>query len=229
MSPALTAAFRIADLKIIWQGGAVTDLAMPMNKVGSRLTKGTSEEVIDLVRRLAERYDDTTIAAVLGKQHRRTATGLPWTRARVTSLRFQYRIAICPPEPRNVTPAGHDVLVVPIGKAEKILHVSRHTLYRWLREGFITGEQLTPGAPWHIRIDQALRNKIRPEVPDGWLPLAAAAATLGIAARPCCTRSSAANCKPSTSTKDAAKDCVSRSNLTSLDYSTHPDNRKVQC
>jgi DNA invertase Pin-like site-specific DNA recombinase len=94
---------RIADLKIIWQGGAVTDLAMPMNKVGSRLTKGTSEEVVDLVRRLAERYDDTTIAAILGKQHRRTATGLPWTRARVTSLRFQYRIPICPPR----TPERH--------------------------------------------------------------------------------------------------------------------------
>ena len=39
----------------------------------------------------------------------------------------------------------------------------------------------TPGAPWQIRIDQALRDKIRPEVPDGWLPLDQAAKALGIA------------------------------------------------
>ena len=172
---------RVADLKIIWQGGAATDLAMPMNKKGGRLTKATSEDVIDLVRRLAASYDDKTIAAVLGKQHRRTATGLPWTRARVAVLRAQHRIPACQHKPGNVAPGGEDVLVVTISKAEKILRVSRVTLYRWLRDGFITGEQMTPGAPWQIRIDQALRDKIRPEAPDGWLPLDTAAQALGVA------------------------------------------------
>jgi DNA invertase Pin-like site-specific DNA recombinase/predicted DNA-binding transcriptional regulator AlpA len=172
---------RTADLRIIWQGGAVTALEMPMNKVGGRLTKITSEDVIDLVRRLAARYDDATIAAILARQHRRTATGLPWTRARVCSLRDWHHIPACPPSPENVRPASDDVLVVTITKAEKILGVSRETLYRWLRDGFITGEQLTPGAPWQIRIDQALRDKIRPEVPRGWLGLDEAARTLGIA------------------------------------------------
>jgi DNA invertase Pin-like site-specific DNA recombinase len=172
---------RVADLKIIWQGGAATDLAMAMNKKGGRLTKATSEDVIDLVRRLAASYDDKTIAAVLGKQHRRTATGLPWTRARVAVLRAQHRIPACQHKPGNVAPGGEDVLVVTISKAEKILGVSRVTLYRWLRDGFITGEQMTPGAPWQIRIDQALRDKIRPEAPNGWLPLDAAAQALGVA------------------------------------------------
>jgi DNA invertase Pin-like site-specific DNA recombinase len=172
---------RVADLKIIWQGGAATDLAMPMTKKGGRLAKTTSEDIIDLVRRMAVSYDDKTIAAVLGKQHRRTATGLPWTRARVAILRAQHRIPAFQPKPGNVAPGGDDVLVVTISKAEKILGVSRVTLYRWLRDGFITGEQLTPGAPWQIRIDQALRDKIRPEAPDGWLPLDAAAKALGTA------------------------------------------------
>ena len=172
---------RIADLKIIWQGGAATGLAMSMNKTGGRLTKGTSEDTINLVTRLADRYDDKTIAAILAKQRRRTATGLPWTRARVAILRAQHRIPACQQRPANVTPGGDDVLVVPICTAEKILRVSRHTLYRWLRDGFITGEQMTPGAPWQIRIDQALRDKIRPEVPEGWLTLDAAATALGIA------------------------------------------------
>ena len=53
--------------------------------------------------------------------------------------------------------------------------------YPTLRDGFITGEQITPGAPWQIRIDQALRDRIRPEAPAGWLPLDRAARVLGVA------------------------------------------------
>jgi excisionase family DNA binding protein len=71
--------------------------------------------------------------------------------------------------------------VVTIAEAERLLHVSKVTIYRWLRDGFVTGEQLTPGAPWRIRIDQALRDRIRPAVPDSWLSLDEAATLLGVA------------------------------------------------
>jgi len=63
----------------------------------------------------------------------------------------------------------------------RILAVSKETLYRWIRDGFITAEQITPGAPWRIRIDQALRDRIQPEAPDGWLGLDEAAKALGVA------------------------------------------------
>ncbi len=171
---------RVADLTIIWQGSATTELSASMNKTGQR-ARVTSEDVIDLVTRLAARYDDATIAVILAKQRRRTATGLAWTRARVASLRAQHHIPACPRPAANVTRAGDDAVVVTITQAEQMLGVSRVTLYRWLRDGFITGEQMTPGAPWQIRIDQALRDKIRPDVPDGWLPLNAAAKNLGLA------------------------------------------------
>ena len=59
--------------------------------------------------------------------------------------------------------------------------MSTATLYRWLREGFLIGEQLTPGAPWRIRIDQPLRDRITAQAPAGWVTLAAAAKILGIA------------------------------------------------
>jgi DNA invertase Pin-like site-specific DNA recombinase len=165
---------RVADLRIIWQGGAVTELSMPMTKKGGH-TRATSEDTVTLVRRLAERYDDKTIAQILSRQHRRTGTGLTWTKARVKTLRISRGIPAFQPEPETVSAAGQDVLVVTIAEAERILDVTKGTLYRWLRDGFITGEQLTPGAPWRIRIDQALRDKIRPAVPGGWLPLDQAA------------------------------------------------------
>jgi excisionase family DNA binding protein len=172
---------RVADLRIIWQGGAVTELAMPMTKKGGH-TRTTSEDTVALVRRLAEHYDDKMIALILSKQHRRTATGLTWTKTRVHSLRVSRGIpAYTPPETGNVSCGSEDSLMLTVPQAAAELGVSKYTVYRWLRDGFITGEQLTPAAPWRIRVDQALRDKIAPQAPPGWLPLDQAATALGIA------------------------------------------------
>ena len=172
---------RIADLQIVWQGGATTHLSMPMNKAGGHL-RATDEETLALVRRLAQHYDDRTIAVIPAKQKRRTATGLTWTRPRVATLRANHAIpAYQPPPAADVRPDCDDAVVVTITAAEKLLGVSKVTLYRWMKDGFITGEQITPGAPWRIRIDQTLRDRIRSETPDGWLGLDEAAKALGIA------------------------------------------------
>jgi predicted DNA-binding transcriptional regulator AlpA len=172
---------RVADLNIIWQGGASTQLSMPMTKRGGR-TRTTDEDTLTLVRRLAKHYDDKTIALILSKQRRRTATGLNWTKTRVKTLRISHGIsAYQPPAPENVGADGQDVVVVTAPNAAEILGVSKYTIYRWLRDGFLIGEQLTPAAPWQIRIDQQLRDRIRPETPHGWLPLDQAALALGIA------------------------------------------------
>lgn len=170
-----------ADVRIIWEGGAATSFELAMNKTGGHY-RATSEDTVELVRRLAERYDDTTIAAVLAKQGRRTGTGLTFTRARVCSLRNTHRIASFRPAAGDDpdTPGDEDEVVVTIYKAERILGVDHSTLYRWLT-GFITGEQLTPDGPWHLRITDELRRRIVPDVPDGWLPLTRAARALGIA------------------------------------------------
>jgi len=171
---------RTATAKIIWQGGSVTDLTMGMTKAGGH-TKTTDEDTIALIRRLANDYDDTTIAMILSRQRRRTGTGLSFTKTRVKTLRVARGIpAHQPPEP-TVGPDGNDVVVVTVAEAERVLGVGKVTIYRWLSEGFLTGEQLTPGAPWRIRIDQAVRDRLAPEVPPGWLRLADAAQALGIA------------------------------------------------
>ena len=52
--------------------------------------------------------------------------------------------------------------MVSITRAEQMLGVSKVTLYRWLNDGFIEGEQLTPGGPWHIRITEELRRRSSP-------------------------------------------------------------------
>jgi hypothetical protein len=47
---------------------------MPM-PVSGKHGRTTSEDTIDVIRRLASRYDYTTIAQILGEQNRRTAIG----------------------------------------------------------------------------------------------------------------------------------------------------------
>ena len=201
---------------------------MALTKPGGHF-RTTDENTVDLVRRLAVHYDDTTIALILGRQRRRTGTGLLFTKSRVKTLRVSRGIPAFQPPLETVTPGSEDAVVVTVADAERLLGVGKVTIYRWLRDGFLTGEQLTPNAPWRIRIDQAVRDRIVPDVPDGWVGLDQAAAILGWPARPCCTRSNAATSPRSTSTADAEKACVSRSDPTSLDCSTHPDERKAQC
>src|SRR5438093_4881005 len=45
------------------------------------------------------------------------------------------------------------------------------SVHRWLADGFIAGEQITPGAPWQIRITDELRARIGQEAPSEYLPM----------------------------------------------------------
>jgi hypothetical protein len=169
---------RTAGIVIIWQGGATTELTMELNKTGGHF-RVTDEDTIDLLERLAAHYDDTTIAAILSRQHRRTATGLEFTKSRVKGVRVSRGIPAF--EPAVVAPDDDDVAMFTVKGAARELGVDHGTIYRWLRTGFLAGEQITLGAPWQIRIDQAVRDRIVPQAPDGWLPLEQAAIALGVA------------------------------------------------
>lgn len=114
---------RQANVRIIWEGGATNSFVLTMNKTGGHF-RATDDNTNELVRRLAERYDDTTIATILGKQHRTTGTGLPFTRSRVCSLRNTHGIAVFHPD---VTPSEDDAVVVTIYQAQKLLGVDKST------------------------------------------------------------------------------------------------------
>jgi DNA invertase Pin-like site-specific DNA recombinase len=168
---------RTAALTLCWEGGAITHQTVALPRLGTPW-RTTQASTVDLIRRLAMHYNDATIAGVLARQHRRTGTGLTFTKARVAEVRRNHRI---PPFCKAAAPACHDGHVVTITQAAAELGVGISTLYRWLADGFIAGEQLTPGAPWRIRLDDTLRAKVTEHAPEGWLPLRQAAAALGVA------------------------------------------------
>jgi hypothetical protein len=166
-----------ADLHICFEGGASVRRTMATNRRGVH-NRVTDDDTIDLVRRLAQHYDDDKIAQILGRQGRKTATGLAFNRSRVAGLRVSRGIPAGPQSAPLDDEEG--VAILSLGEAERTLGVSRSTLYRWLREGLAVGVQVTPGAPWHIRVDDTLRSKVVPEAPAGWVGLDQAATSLGV-------------------------------------------------
>ena len=124
----------------------------------------TDEDTIDLIRRLAVHYPDAQIAGILNRQHRRTAKGLSYTPARVQTLRFRNDI---PGRRPSRDPQEGELLTV--AETARELGLVPSTVHRWLNDGFIHGEQLTPGAPWRIRLTGDIRALLVDNTPGGWL------------------------------------------------------------
>ncbi len=163
-----------AHLMIRWRGGAIIqlDVAIPrFQPMGPR----TDEDTIALLRRLAALYPDEVIAGILNRQGRKTATGGRFTANQVGSLRRYRNVPRF--QPPADPPQGE---VATIRKAAQILGLNTSTIHRWLADGFIAGEQITPGAPWQIRITDELRARIVVQAPPGYLPMLEATLKLGV-------------------------------------------------
>ena len=164
-----------AGLVLRWKGGAISELTVPLRRRQPAIR--TDEDTIDLIRRLAVHYPDAIIAGILNRQHRRTARGLSYTASRVQSLRYHWHIPCHQPDGTGQAPEGEPLNVT---AAARQLNIAPSTLLRWLNDGFVAGEQVTPGAPWRIRLTGQLRGMLADTAPDGWVPLGYATQALGV-------------------------------------------------
>jgi DNA invertase Pin-like site-specific DNA recombinase len=163
-----------AHLTLRWKGSTLTeiDLALPVKR---QATVRTDEDTVALVRRLAVHYPDTVIAGILNRQGRRTARGLRFEGNRVASLRTHWSIPCFVPK---ADLAQGELLNI---KAAAIaLGVAPSTIHRLLNDGIIAGEQITPGAPWRIRLTDELKARFNAEAGDGFLPMREAIRALGV-------------------------------------------------
>jgi len=161
-------------LTLRWRGGAITVMDVPVPRfkpMGPR----TDEDTISLLRRLAALYPDEVIAGILNRQDRKTATGERFTANQVGSLRRYRNIPRF--QPSADPPTGE---LVSIRKAAQILGMNTSSIHRWLADGFIAGEQVTPGAPWQIRISDELRARIVQQAPAEYLPMLETTLKLGV-------------------------------------------------
>jgi len=163
-----------AHVTLRWRGGALTDLDVTLRSYKTSSIR-TDEDTLELIRRLAVHYADATIAGILNRQGRKTARGQRFTANQVGSLR-RYR-AIPRHEP---TPDPQEGQLVTVAGAAEILGMAASTLHRWLADGFIAGEQITPGAPWRIRMTDELRSRFVEETPAGYVVMQEATRRLGV-------------------------------------------------
>ncbi|MBV8192226.1 MAG: recombinase family protein [Alphaproteobacteria bacterium] len=157
-----------------WKGGALNEIAIALPR-SRPATVRTDEDTIALVRRLAVHYPDSVIAGILNRQGRATAFGHRFTSGRVGNLRRHWDIPCC--EPTADPPEGE---LLTIKKAATVLGVAPSTIHRLLNDGIIAGEQLTPGAPWRIRLTDDLKACFDGDAGDGFLPMREAMRALGV-------------------------------------------------
>jgi hypothetical protein len=165
----------MADLTIRWAGGASTRLTSPLNRTGVH-SRVTSEEVSDLLRRLAPHYTNEQIAFTLNAKHLRTGTGKTFTRPRVASLRHALGLPAADP---TVLASSDGPDWMSVSGAAQALGVSSDTIRRWAREGFLEARQVLPSAPWRIHVTEGTCDRVVPDAPAGWVGLETAAKELG--------------------------------------------------
>ncbi len=163
-----------AHLTLRWKGGLITEIDLHLARANPPSIR-TDEDTVELLRRLAVHYPDAIIAGILNRQGRKSARGERFTADLVGNLRRYRKIPCFKPcdEPLENEP-------VTIQEAAKILDVAPSTLHRWLNDGFVAGEQVTPGAPWRIRISGALKALFVENAPAGYLPIREAIERLGV-------------------------------------------------
>ncbi len=162
-----------ADLKIVWKGGAVVEKTVSLPKSPPKPRSG---DLIALIRQLAARHTDAQIARVLIRKGVKTTNGLTFNAHRVASLRLNHGIPRYRP-----SSDGAAATTFTVKEAAQRFGVGQQTIYLWIRFGVLKADQVTPGAPWVVHInDEDLRRLTASDAPQGWLPLREAAARLGV-------------------------------------------------
>jgi len=163
-----------AHLTLRWRGGMFTEIDVPLWHPKETVVR-TDEDTVDLLRRLAEHYPGATIAGVLNRQGRKTVRGLRFTANRVSNLRRSWKIPCY--RPPETPPEGQ---LVTVEKAAQILGAAPSAVHRWINDGFIAGEQITPGAPWRIRVADDWKERFVEEPPPGYVAVQVATRMLGV-------------------------------------------------
>jgi excisionase family DNA binding protein len=167
---------RIVNVTLIWQGGATTQLSIQLPRLGA-VRPSDEASVVEDVRRMAKVMTDNQIANTLVRRGLRTAAGLSYTVCRVVGLRKRHGIPKC----KEV----HDDSG-PWYTCEQVADrfgVSYQTIFRWLKEGFLVGEQPAPRAPWRIKLGDMNKLRVAERAPSGWLHPKAAAKALRVSRR----------------------------------------------
>jgi hypothetical protein len=133
------------EVLIHWRGGVHTPLRLKRRRPGQRSTQ-TPEDVVEVVRSLSRVLADETIAGFLNRAKLRTAHGNFWTRALVTSLRFNHGIECH--DPKRQAAEGW----MNLSQAARLVGVTNRTLRLAIERGEVLAERPIPCGPWILMV-----------------------------------------------------------------------------
>jgi len=133
------------DLQFIihWHGGCHNEITMPKPLSAAKKHK-TSVDDIELIRKMAVRYNDGEIARVLSKLGRKTGKGKRWNISSVEYVRNQLKIP-------STNPESSDQDVLNLAQATKYAGASDTTIMKLIRKGILPYNQIAPYAPLEIK------------------------------------------------------------------------------
>lgn len=126
-----------------WAGGTHTQLRVHQPPAGSH--HKTSSDALEVIRALAPKYDDGTIAGVLAQHGLVTGTGMRWNKGRVRSARHRHGI-------RPTFVAAEERGLLNLVRAAQHCSTSTYVIRRLLHAGLIHNEQTVAHAPLEIPI-----------------------------------------------------------------------------
>ncbi len=130
---------------IHWQGGVHTRLCVKKRKT-PRGNKANAP-LIEKIRKLSERINDSEIARVLNMTGESTPSGLSWSKDRVAQFRKHHGILT----QHHKKDKSH---LFTAEKAAEYLGISRRGLNKLVRTGLIDKNQVMSFAPWEIPREQ---------------------------------------------------------------------------
>jgi hypothetical protein len=148
---------------IHWKGGVHTPLRLKRRRPGQH-SNGVPENIVEAVRILSRILNDERIAGFLNRAKIRTVRGNFWTRALVTSLRFNHGIECYDPE-RQVAEGWMN-----LSQAARLVGVTKRTLRLAIERGEVTAERPISGGPWVLN-KQTLQDQTATLFPTKGKPL----------------------------------------------------------
>jgi excisionase family DNA binding protein len=139
-------------LTVHWRGGQHSELRVRKPKTGEHDCR-TSDEAVAVIRTMATRWSDESIAATLNRMKLPTGQGKTWTAHRVGSLRRVRGIHAY----RSAHKNGEWLTM---SEAAATLGVSNHQIRRLIKQGILAAEQVVPDAPYQIRASDLQAERI---------------------------------------------------------------------
>ena len=127
---------------IHWQGGSHSSLSIDRPLPANKAHK-TSEEDIEVIKKMAPRFSDSETAKVLSKLGRKTGKGNRWTKSSVALVRRKLGIKAA----ANNQADG----ILNMAQAKRYCGISDSALMRLIDAKILPAEQVVPYAPYEIK------------------------------------------------------------------------------